>query len=214
MRLEPFSAWPAPWDAEVRKVFEQARVLGIPKLRVKVKLGTLRIQEDGGALAAAIAAADRATQTICPVCGGRRERQQGVTLQFCTACEEVGDSGPGVQWIDHLLPDQPGPRSVALIDVDEFAFPTYFTAVSHYMATGEGVTVHLLMGYAHDVAGLRQQVNDHIESYFSSHAEYFPSLVLPEGLESLVPLRIKSFVDDPHSIRGDLIYFSKYHLNR
>lgn len=214
MRLEPFSSWPAPWDPEVQKVFGLARELGIPKLRVKVKLGTLRVQEGGEALVAAIQAADRATQTVCPACGGLRARQVGFTLQFCNACEAAGDAGPNVQWIEHIHPYQLGPETVTPIDVDQLAFPTYFTMVGHYYATGEGLTVHLLMGHAWDAAALRQQVDRHVEPYFSSRAEYFSGLVLPKDLEDLVPPRIKGFVDDPESIRGSLIYFSKFHLNR
>lgn len=214
MRLEPFSGWPAPWDAEIQKVIELARELGIPKLRVKVKLGTLRIQEGGEALVASVDAADRATQTICPACGGQRARQAGVTLQFCSACEAAGDAGPNVRWIEQLDPESSGPKAVTRIEVEQFEFPTYFTVVSHYEATGEGVTVQILMAYAHNANSLNRLVDEHIESYFSSHAEYFPSLVLPEELRDLVPPKIKGVIDEPNSIRGNLIYFAKYHLNR
>lgn len=195
-------------------MFRKARELGIPKLRVKVKLGTLCIQEGGEDLAEAVAAADRATQTICPVCGGMRARQQGATLQFCASCEAQGNTGPGVQWIEQLNPDQPGPKAVALIDVDQFAYPTHFTMVSHCMATGGGVTVCLLMANADNAEELRQRVHEHIESYFSSRAEYFQGLVVPEDLEDLVPPKIRAFADNPDSIRGNVIYFSEYHLNR
>lgn len=214
MRLEPFSAWPAPWDPEVQKVFALARELGIPKLRVKVKLGTLRVQEGGEALVAAVQAADRATQTICPACGGLRARQVGVTLQFCNACEAAGEAGGNVQWIDQLHPESSGPKAVPRIDTEQFQYPTYFTAVSHYVATGEGITVHLLMAYAHDSSALGRLVDEHIEPYFSSHAEYFPNLVLPEELSELMPPTIKRFIDNPESVRGNLIYFAKFHLNR
>lgn len=214
MRLEPYSAWPVPWDTEVQKVVQKARELGIEKLRVKVKLGTLRIQEGGEELAETIAAADRATQIICPACGGVRARQQGVTLQLCASCQAQGNTGPGVQWIEQLNPDQLGPKAVTLHDVDRFTYPTHFTVVGHYAATGEGVTVHLLMAYAHDTASLRRLVDAHIEPYFSSRAEYFEGLVLLEEFEDLVPPKVRAFVNDPSSIRGNLIYFSKFHLNR
>lgn len=214
MRLEPFSAWPSAWDAEVQKVFQRARELGIPKLRVKVKLGTLRIQEGNEALVSAVEAADRATQIICPVCGGPRSRQQGVDLQLCVSCAAEGDDGPGVQWIEQINPHELGPKAVSLIDVDTFSYPTDFTVLSLYEATGEGFTAEVLMGYAHDVDALRALVTDHIDSYFASHAEYFPALVIPEEIEDLVPARVRAFVDDPETIRGNFIYHFKYHLNR
>lgn len=103
---------------------------------------------------------------------------------------------------------------MSLMDIDQFTYPTYFTVVGHYMATGEGVTVHLLMGYADDAAALRRQVDDHIESYFSAYAEFFPSLVLLDELQDLVPPKIRGFIENPNSIHGSLLYFAKYHLNR
>lgn len=214
MRLEPFSAWPAPWDQEVQKVLLLAEQFGIPKLRVKVKFGTLRIQEGDERLLAAIQAADRATQTICPVCGGARERQQGVNLQVCGACEAEGGAGDRIAWIDEIHSDQPRPKARNLSDIDTFAFPTYFTAVSHYAATGEGVTLAVLMAYAQNAESLRQQVTDHIEHYFASHAEYYPSLVVPNEIEELVPAKVKTFAAAPNLIAGNFIYYFKYHLNR
>jgi len=214
MRLEPFSAWPAPWDPEVRKVFQFARELGVPRLRVKVKLGTLRVQEGGESLRVAIKAADHATQTICPVCGRARARQTGVTLQFCGTCESEGESGSRVQWIEQIDPNQPGPKAVPLSDVDTFTYPTDFTVISTYEATGEGFTAEVLMAFAHDADGLRALVNDHIDSYFASHAEYYPQLVIAEEMEDLVPPRVKAFVYDPDTIRGNFVYHFKYHLNQ
>lgn len=214
MRLEPFSAWPATWDREVQKVLLLAGQLGIPKLRVKLKFGTLRIQGGDERLLAAIQAADRATRTICPICGGARERQQGVTLQFCKACEADGDAGGRIAWIEEIDSNQPRLRAMNLGDIDTFSFPTHFTAVSHYEATGEGVTVAVLMAYAHNADSLRQQVTDHIEQYFAAHADYYPSLVVQDEIEDLIPGKVKTFAADPKLIAGHFIYFFKYHLNR
>ena len=86
--------------------------------------------------------------------------------------------------------------------------------VSIYEATGEGFTVQLLMAFANDAGALRALVQEHIESYFASHAEYFPCLFIPEEIEDLVPSRVKAFVEDPNTIRGNFVYHAKYHLNR
>ena len=70
------------------------------------------------------------------------------------------------------------------------------------------------MAFAHDADGLRALVNDHIDSDFASHAEYYPQLVIAEEMEDLVPPRVKAFVYDPDTIRGNFVYHFKYHLNQ
>ena len=214
MILEPFSAWPVAWDAEVQKVFQLARDIGVSRLRVKVKLGTLRVQEGGEALVAAVEAADRATQMICPVCGGVRAPQQGVDLQFCVVCEDAGEAGARVQWIEQIDPNSSGPKPMALCDVYSFTYPTDFTVISTYGTTGEGHSAELLMAFAQDADALRRLVNDHIDSYFASRAEYFSGLVVPSDFEDLVPPRVKAVLDDPETIRGNFVYHFKYHINR
>lgn len=214
MRLEPFSSWPKAWDPEVQRVLQRARDLGIPSLRIKVKFGTLRIQEGGEGLQPAVEEADRATQVICPVCGGERARQQGATLQYCDRCLPDRDAGGKIEWIEQIHSEASGPRSHSLLDVGDFPFPTYFTVVSHYGATGEGITVSVLMSFAHDADDLRQQVADHIEPYFASKAEYFPQLMALGDTEDLIPPRVKSFIHAPDSIDCDFSYFGRFHLNQ
>lgn len=215
MKLEPYSGWPAAWDVEVRKVLRLAEQLGVRKLRVCEKLGTLRIQEGGKKLLAAVDAADRATQVICPACGGKRERQQGVELQFCAACQ--ADPAAAVrmhtQWIDGMTYQAEPPTAVAFDAVDELQYPCFFTMSMKYGATGEGITLAILMAYANSGRDLREQVRLHIQDYFSSGGRFYSGLVVPDGFEDLLPKRVKKYVAAPETIQGNFEFFCRYHLN-
>lgn len=226
MKLEPFSGWPAPWDDEIQKVFRLAQDLDVKKLRVKTKLGTLRIQEGGAKLMAAVDAADRATQVVCPACGGARPRQTGYDLELCPAC--TGKPGATIEWVDRVIPYTPAdpiprrtrskPKVVVqplqIDELEQFSYPGLFTVASYYSATGEGVVIDILMGYAHDAAELRSLTLEHIPEFLAKHADYYPQLVIPTELASLVPAHIQKFVDKPESILGSFFYLSRYRLNR
>lgn len=225
MKLEPFSDWPAPWDAEIQKVFRLAQDLRVKRLRVKVELGTLRIQEGGSKLQAAVDSADRATQVICPVCGGDRARQSGYELTFCPGCE--ADTGTKVLWMNEVKPysptssgrpstklERPAPKPFEMKALDAFPFPGFFSVVSDYAATGEGVIVHLLMAYADNADDLRKVAVGHLSEYFAASADIYPELFVPQALAAHIPSYLHAFVDDPDSIRGDFLYFSCFRLNR
>lgn len=226
MKLDPFSSWPAAWDHEIQKVFRLAQELGIKKLRVKTKLGTLRIQEGGARLMAAVDAADRATQIICPACSGARPRQKGHDLELCPACERAPEAT--IEWIDQVIPYTPAvprphrtrskrpvaPQPARIDELEQFSYPGFYTVASNYAATGEGVVIDILMGYADNAAELRKLALEHIPEYFAKHADYYPQLVVPPELASLVPPHVSEFVEKPDSIRGDFLYFSRYRLNR
>lgn len=226
MKLEPFSSWPASWDPEIQKIFRLAQQLGVKRLRVKTKLGTLRIQEGGAKLMAAIEAADRATQIVCPACGGARPRQTGHDLELCPACSE--EPGATIEWVDRVTPYTPADpvprrtRSTSKVAVqplkidqlEQIPYPGLFTVASHYSATGEGVVIDILMGYARDAAELRSLTLEHIPEYFARYADYYPQLFVPAELSSLMPAHIQKFVDKPDSIQGAFFYLSRYRLNR
>lgn len=214
LKLEPFSGWPTAWDREVRKVLRLAEQLGIRKLRVNHKLGTLRILEGGKRLLAAVDAADRATQMICPVCGGERERQKGVELQLCVTCQADPGAVQRMPWVDGATYQREQPASVAFDAVDELPYPCFFTIALSYAATGEGVTHAILMAHASSEAQLREEVRLHIEDYFSSSARFYSGLVVPHGFEDLLPKRVRKIVVSTATVQGSFSFFCRYHLNR
>lgn len=229
MKLEAFSAWPAPWNDEVQRVLALAQYLGIRKLYVKVKLGSLRIQGGGRRLVAAVDAADKATSGICVSCGEAATRSKAIDLPLCPICSGKDLASLNIEWFTRIAPTieieaamhREAAKSLpklktswSIREIDGFSFPTFFTTVVTYAATGEGVLVNFLMGYAGNADDLRTQVSEHIPAYFAEGADVYPRLFVPKGLAIHVPHRIRQFVRAPDAVAGMFSYFSSYRLNR
>lgn len=229
MKLEAFSAWPAPWNDEVQRVFALAQYLGIRKLYVKAKLGGLRIQGGGRRLVAAVDAADKATSGICVSCGQPATRAAAIDLPLCPHCSRKDLTSLKIEWLAGIAPTIEVEAAVhreaakslpklktswSIQEVDGFSFPTFFTTVVTYAATGEGILVNFLMGYARNADDLRMQVSERIPSYFAEGADVYPRLFVPKGLAIHVPRRIRQFVRAPDTVAGMFSYFSSYRLNR
>ncbi|TAM22854.1 MAG: hypothetical protein EPN60_16215 [Nevskiaceae bacterium] len=105
-------------------------------------------------------------------------------------------------------------RAYELAEVDTFRFPTFFTAVFDYSATGEGRTVGLMMGYAHGATDLRAMVLDRFNPYFGQGAEIWPNLRVPPENESLVPDAVRKIIADPAQILGNFHFAGFWHLNQ
>ncbi len=103
---------------------------------------------------------------------------------------------------------------VELTEVDGFDFPTFFTAVFDYYATGEGMTIGIVMGYAPRAEDLRARVNEHFGAYYAAGAEIWPKLHAPPRFERLIPDAIRGVISDPAQVIGNFFYVSTYHLNQ
>lgn len=111
-------------------------------------------------------------------------------------------------------PNSTQENPVELAEIDAFCFPTLFTAVFDYFATGEGMTVGIIMGYAQSAADLRKQVLDSFNPYYAQGADVWPNLRNPPGKQSLVPDAVRQFVADPTQVGGNFRYAGLFHLNR
>ncbi len=103
---------------------------------------------------------------------------------------------------------------VSLTEAGEFDYPTFFTAVFDYFATGEGQTIGIVMGYAPSAARLSELVIENFGTYYASGAELWAQLKLPPGAKSLVPDAIRAVIDDPTQVIGNFYFASTYHLNQ
>jgi len=103
---------------------------------------------------------------------------------------------------------------VSLPEVEGFDYPTFFTASFDYFATGEGMTVGIVMGYAHSAEKLTTLVNEHFGEYYAAGAEVWSKLHLPSDVAGLVPDAIRKVIADPAQVIGNFLYSSTYHLNQ
>ena len=103
---------------------------------------------------------------------------------------------------------------VSLIEAGGFDYPTFFTATFDYFATGEGLTIGIVMGHAHSAARLTELVTENFGTYYASGAELWPRLQLPPNATSLVPDAIRAVIADPTQVIGNFFYASTYHLNQ
>ncbi len=101
-----------------------------------------------------------------------------------------------------------------LSEVDGFTYPTFYTASFDYFATGEGVTIGIVMGYAQSADEIRAMVNEHFGAYYGAGAEVWSKLHLPPGRSALIPEAIRVVVSDPEMVIGNFFYASRYHLNQ
>lgn len=104
--------------------------------------------------------------------------------------------------------------SVYLSEVDGFNYPTFYTASFDYFATGEGMTIGIVMGYAQSADEIRRMVNEHFGAYYGAGAEVWSKLQIPPGRSALVPEAVLKVVSDPELVIGNFFYTSKYHLNQ
>lgn len=122
------------------------------------------------------------------------------------------DDQPAVvkTYVDHPEVDV----SVYPSEIDGFGYPTFYTASFDYFATGEGMTIGIVMGYAQSADQIRAMVNEHFGAYYGAGAEVWPKLQIPPGRSALVPEAVLRVVSDPEMVIGNFFYTSKYHLNQ
>ena len=103
--------------------------------------------------------------------------------------------------------------SVFLAKVGAFTYPTFFTASFDYFATGEGMTIGIVMGTAQNAEAVKSLVHEHFGTYYGAGAEVWPRLHLPPGRAGLVPEAVQRMISDPTQVIGSFFYASRYHLN-
>ena len=124
---------------------------------------------------------------------------------------KVADHSPVVKTsVDHPESEV----SVYPSEIDGFSYPTFYTASFDYFATGEGMTIGIVMGYAQSADQIRSMVNEHFGSYYGAGAEVWPKLHIPPGRSALVPEAVLKVVSEPERVFGNFFYASKYHLNQ
>ena len=106
------------------------------------------------------------------------------------------------------------PSRFTLPELGGFSCPTFFTARFNYLATGEGQTIGILMGYAHSEESIRSKIVEQFGSYYASGADIWPKLHLPTDAEALIPAAIRKVIAEPSLVIGDFRYSCTYHLNQ
>jgi len=118
------------------------------------------------------------------------------------------------EWIEQQRGQKQKMGYAELTEVESFSFPTLFTAVFDYFATGEGQTIGILLGQAESAAELRVAVLETFNPYFGQGAQIWPELRVPLEKNSLVPDAVRTIVADPTQITGRFRYASLWHLNK
>lgn len=103
---------------------------------------------------------------------------------------------------------------VSLSEAREFDYPTFFTSIFDYFATGEGSSIGIVMGYVQSPEQLNRMVLEHFGPYYASGAELWPRLHLPPTVKKLIPVAIRTVISDPTQVIGNFYYTSRFHLNQ
>lgn len=103
--------------------------------------------------------------------------------------------------------------SIPWDEVESLRFPTWFTAVIDYFATGEGLSQWIVMGQARSADDLRCRVLKYAESYFAEGASIWPTLHVPAEVRDAVPVSVQAICSLPDEKIGTFEYAGRFHRN-
>lgn len=107
----------------------------------------------------------------------------------------------------------PRPEPMEWSDIDQMHFPTRFTAAIDYFATGEGISVWIVMAFASSADDLRAAVLSHCDVYFADGARVWPRLVVPDVLQNFVPTAVAEVCQLPDGKVGRFEFAGRFHRN-